>query len=245
MTQEQRFSDLSETETPLPLAENLPGGNVPEEESPSSAWAERLAVVLHRQGFVDLSAGEDLSFALMNLISIEEHLACSYARTDDQAFLELLPEIRDMRRDLMKQLVREGNGEGWCISKHLLASSMRLLEVANKRQADGKEAASRDLIDKAFTLWSLFWTFTGDAPEEAEVTGSGRATSTQPRETKTPRSSSPRSAEEFIPGVIDKVAFSTASAGSISSGRTGNATGKATSGITRLVKAFIDCCRDG
>ncbi|WP_026368558.1 hypothetical protein [Aminiphilus circumscriptus] len=245
MTQEQRLSDLSETETPLPLAENLPGGNVPEEESPSSAWAERLAVVLHRQGFVDLSAGEDLSFALMNLISIEEHLACSYARTDDQAFLELLPEIRDMRRDLMKQLVREGNGEGWCISKHLLASSMRLLEVANKRQADGKEAASRDLIDKAFTLWSLFWTFTGDAPEEAEVTGSGRATSTQPRETKTPRSSSPRSAEEFIPGVIDKVAFSTASAGSISSGRTGNATGKATSGITRLVKAFIDCCRDG
>lgn len=245
MTQEQRLSDLSETETPLPLAENLPGGNVPEEESPSSAWAERLAVVLHRQGFVDLSAGEDLSFALMNLISIEEHLACSYARTDDQAFLELLPEIRDMRRDLMKQLVREGNGEGWCISKHLLASSMRLLEVANKRQADGKEAASRDLIEKAFTLWSLFWTFTGDAPEEAEVTGSGRATSTQPRETKTPRSSSPRSAEEFIPGVIDKVAFSTASAGSISSGRTGNATGKATSGITRLVKAFIDCCRDG
>jgi hypothetical protein len=245
MTQEQRLSDLSETETPLPLAENLPGGNVPEEESPSSAWAERLAVVLHRQGFVDLSAGEDLSFALMNLISIEEHLACSYARTDDQAFLELLPEIRDMRRDLMKQLVREGNGEGWCISKHLLASSMRLLEVANKRQADGKEAASRDLIDKAFTLWSLFWTFTGDAPEEAEVTGSGRETSTQPRETKTPRSSSPRSAEEFIPGVIDKVAFSTASAGSISSGRTGNATGKATSGITRLVKAFIDCCRDG
>jgi hypothetical protein len=88
----------------------------------------------------------------MNLISIEEHLACSYARTDDQAFLELLPEIRDMRRTLMKQLVREGNGEGWCISKHLLASSMRLLEVANKRQADGKEAESRDLIDKAFTL---------------------------------------------------------------------------------------------
>lgn len=244
MTQEQHLSDLSGTEPPLPLAESLPGEDVPEEDSSSSVWAERLAAVLHRQGFVDLSAGEDLSFALMNLISIEEHLACSYARTDDQAFLELLPEIRDMRRDLMKQLVREGNGEGWCISKHLLASSMRLLEVANKRQADGKEAESRDLIDKAFTLWSLFWTFTGDAPEEAEVTGSGRET-IPPRETKTPRISSPRSAEGFIPGVTDKIAFSTASAGSISSGRSGNATGKATSGITRLVKAFIDCCRDG
>lgn len=244
MTEEQHLSNLSEMEPSLPLTEPLPSEDVPEEGSASSAWAERLAAVLHRQGFVDLSAGEDLSFALMNLISIEEHLACSYARTDDQAFLELLPEIRDMRRNLMKQLVREGNGEGWCISKHLLASSMRLLEVANKRQADGKEAESRDLIDKAFTLWSLFWTFTGDAPEEADVTGPGRETA-PPRETKTPRISSPRSAEGFISSTTDKIAFSTASAGSISSGRSENAAGKATSGITRLVKAFIDCCRDG
>ena len=84
----------------------------------------------------DLSSGEDLSFALMNLISIEEHLACSFARTGDPFFVEALPDIRNLRRDLMKQVVREGYGEGWCISKHLLATAMRLLEVANKRQAE-------------------------------------------------------------------------------------------------------------
>lgn len=242
MTQEQRLADLSETEPPLPLAGDSPEKDVPEEQTSSSVWAERLASVLHRQGFVDLSAGEDLSFALMNLVSIEEHLACSYARTDDPAFLELLPDIRDLRRDLMKKLVREGNGEGWCIAKHLLASSMRLLEVANKRQADGKDAESRDLIDKAFTLWSLFWTFTGDAPEGTETPDSGKKPSrTFPG--KTSQGHSSRSTGGFRADLTDAVGVTSGEA--VPSGRSGNASGRTTSGITRLVKAFIDCCRDG
>ena len=36
---------------------------------------------------LDLSAGEDLSVALMNLVSLEEHSFFSYVKTKDEKFL--------------------------------------------------------------------------------------------------------------------------------------------------------------
>ena len=188
----------------------------------TGAWAQRLEQALRSQGFSDLSSGEDLSFALMNLISIEEHLACSFARTGDPFFVEALPDIRNLRRDLMKQVVREGYGEGWCISKHLLATAMRLLEVANKRQAEGQEEMSRRLIEEAFTLWSMFWAFTGKDGGVAPL----------PSRTREARSPLPQA----LPGSVG-VGIG------IRSDLPG--TGNSRGGLSRLVKAFIDCCRDG
>ena len=45
---------------------------------------------------LDLSIGEDLSIALMNLISLEEHAFFSFAKTQDDKFLEILETCREL-----------------------------------------------------------------------------------------------------------------------------------------------------
>lgn len=83
---------------------------------------------------IDLSANEDLSIAIMNLISIEEHLFFTAEKTNKPQYLTLLNEVRSMRGDLLKRIIKDYEGEVWCISKHLLAASMRLMEVGTKEE---------------------------------------------------------------------------------------------------------------
>jgi len=106
---------------------------------------------------LDLSSGEDLSIGIMNLISIEEHLFFSYQKTKDENFLKMLSEVRELRKELLGKIVKRKDGEIWCISKHLLASSMRLIEVGTKMLGQKKEQEAKDLFNKAYKLYSLFW----------------------------------------------------------------------------------------
>ena len=106
---------------------------------------------------LDLSSGEDLSIGLMNLISLEEHAYFSYIKTQDKKFLELLEKIREIRKEHLKKIVNEKDGEVWCMSKHLLASSMRLIEVGNKFLKEGKKKEAEKLYEDAFELYSMFW----------------------------------------------------------------------------------------
>lgn len=106
---------------------------------------------------LDLSSDEDLSIAIMNLVSLEEHFFFTAAKTEKPEYFDLLNEVREMRKSLMKKLIKESEGEIWCIQKHLLAASMRLIEVGTKylHQDNGKEA--EELFSKAYQLYSLFW----------------------------------------------------------------------------------------
>jgi len=106
---------------------------------------------------LDLSSDEDLSIGIMNLISIEEHLFFSYGRTKDKKYLNLLYEIREMRKQLLKRIIKEYQGEVWCISKHLLAASMRLIEVGTKFLTKGDKKQAAEMFDKSYHLYSLFW----------------------------------------------------------------------------------------
>jgi len=106
---------------------------------------------------LDLSSDEDLSIAVMNLISIEEHLFFSGAKTKKPQYYDLLHEVREMRKSLLKQIIKDYEGEVWCISKHLLAGSMRLSEVGTKALHNGDKQKAADLFDKAYQLYSLFW----------------------------------------------------------------------------------------
>lgn len=106
---------------------------------------------------IDLSAGEDLSVGIMNLISIEEHLFYTSQKTKDKKYLDLLNEVRLMRTDLMKKIVKDPEGEVWCISKHLLSSSMRLMEVGTKELKKGNKKEALELFEKSYKLYSLFW----------------------------------------------------------------------------------------
>jgi hypothetical protein len=106
---------------------------------------------------LDLSSDEDLSIAIMNLVSIEEHFFFTAQKTGDDKYFDLLKEVRDMRKDLLKKIIKEYEGEVWCISKHLLASSMRLMEVGTKALGRGKKEDAKEMFEKAYNLYSLFW----------------------------------------------------------------------------------------
>ncbi len=106
---------------------------------------------------LDLSSDEDLSIAIMNLISIEEHLFFSGGKTGKTKYYDLLNEVRDMRKGLLKMIIKDYEGEVWCISKHLLAASMRLMEVGTKAQTKGDIKASEEFFKKSYNLYNLFW----------------------------------------------------------------------------------------
>ncbi len=105
----------------------------------------------------DLSSDQDLTIAIMQLISIEEHLIFSGAKTGKNHFYDMVQDIREMRKNLMLQIIPSYEGEVWCISKHLLSASMRLIEVGTKQQSLGNKEKAYDLFGKAYDLYCLFW----------------------------------------------------------------------------------------
>ena len=112
---------------------------------------------LKKEHKLDLSSGEDLSIAVMNLVSLEEHFFFTGAKTGKEKYYDLLSKVREIRKELLKKIVKDAEGEVWCISKHLLAASMRLIEVGTKYQSHGKKKEAQDLFAKAYDLYSLFW----------------------------------------------------------------------------------------
>ena len=106
---------------------------------------------------LDLSSGEDLSIAIMNLIGIEEHMFFTSQKLGDTKYLDVLNSAREMRKELMKKIVKEGQGEVWCTSKHLLSASMRLMEVGTKCITKGDKTEANDYFKKSFELYNLFW----------------------------------------------------------------------------------------
>ena len=105
----------------------------------------------------DLSSDQDLTIAIMNLISIEEHLVFSGAKTGKTSFYDLIKDIRELRKNLMLKVIPQYEGEVWCISKHLLASSMRLMEVGTKQQSLKNDEQAYQLFSQAYDLYCLFW----------------------------------------------------------------------------------------
>lgn len=115
-------------------------------------WVEK---VKHKG--VDLSLEEDLSIGLMNLVSLEEHFFFSAMKTNDDKYLELLNKTRELRKKFLAKFVVQPDGEEWCISKHLLAASMRLYEVGTKELANANKQSAKQYFDSAFQLYSLFF----------------------------------------------------------------------------------------
>ncbi|MDL2295416.1 hypothetical protein LJC18_01205 [Lachnospiraceae bacterium OttesenSCG-928-E19] len=121
---------------------------------------------------LDLSSDQDLTIALMNLVSLEEHFFFSGAKTGKVGFYDLINVVREMRKELMQRIVEKNtteHGEIWCISKHLLAASMRVKEVGDKANAAGNAADAADLYAKAYDLYSLFWGINMDLIDMKDV----------------------------------------------------------------------------
>ena len=129
-----------------------------------------------KQRELDLSSDEDFSIAIMNLISIEEHLFFTAEKTEKGVYYDLLREVREMRKELLKKIIKDYEGEVWCISKHLLASSMRLMEVGTKQLGKGNRKEADELFRKAYQLYSLFWAINLDVVDTKELKERGMFT---------------------------------------------------------------------
>ena len=106
---------------------------------------------------VDLSTTEDLSLAVMNLISLEEHFFFTGVKLNKDEYFETSNEIRNLRKELLKELMPNHEGETWCISKHLLSSTMRLIEVGNKLSSENKKDEAKTMFERAYKVYSIFW----------------------------------------------------------------------------------------
>jgi len=112
---------------------------------------------LKEKSGVDLSITEDLSLAVMNLISLEEHFFFTGVKTGKENYFDTSLKVRDLRKELLAKLMPNHEGETWCISKHLLATTMRLMEVGNKLRSDDKNSEAVDMFKRAYKVYSIFW----------------------------------------------------------------------------------------
>jgi hypothetical protein len=78
-------------------------------------------------------------------------------KTGKDEYFDILKEVREMRKFLLKKIIKEYEGEVWCISKHLLAASMRLMEVGTKQLGMDKKEEAKELFQKAYNLYGMFW----------------------------------------------------------------------------------------
>ncbi len=62
---------------------------------------------MKKQDKMDLSSDQDLSIAIMNLVSIEEHFFFTGAKTGKPEYFDLLQEVRKMRGDLLRKIIKE------------------------------------------------------------------------------------------------------------------------------------------
>ncbi len=112
---------------------------------------------MKKQDQMDLSSDQDLSIAIMNLVSIEEHFFFTGAKTGKNEYYDLIDTVREMRKELLKRIIKDYEGEVWCISKHLMAASYRLMEVGTKQLSRGNKEDAYGLFNKSYELYSLFW----------------------------------------------------------------------------------------
>lgn len=108
-------------------------------------------------GTPDLSLEEDLSIAIMNLISLEEHFFFTALKTENNDYLKFMDETRAIRKGLLGKMIDSHEGETWCISKHLLAATMRMMEVGTKYYSGNKTKEAEEMFAQAHKIYGLFW----------------------------------------------------------------------------------------
>ena len=81
---------------------------------------------------VDVGFFEDALFGIQHAISAEHHSKESYSSTKRQIFFDVNKVLRPIRSKYLVRIVKEGNAQGYCITKHLSAFAQSLKEMADR-----------------------------------------------------------------------------------------------------------------
>jgi hypothetical protein len=148
---------------------------------------------------MDLSVDADLSIGIMNLISLEGHLFFTAEETDKDEYFDLLREVREMRIELLKKIIKGSEGEVWCISKHLLSASIRLMETGTKLLGEGEIKEAKSLFEKSYRLYQLFWQINSQTIYPREVMDvSGKETGKEKIEGEAPTQEEVQGKEKIV-----------------------------------------------
>lgn len=74
------------------------------------------------------------------------------AKTSKSEYYDLLNKAGEIRKELLGKIIKQDEGEVWCISKHLLTASMRLMRVGTKQLGIGNKKEVEDLFVKTYDL---------------------------------------------------------------------------------------------
>lgn len=99
---------------------------------------------------------EDSCFFICNCLGAENHALFCYLNTKDERYLEVLDSIRKSRVKILDKIVKDEKSQLYCLSKHLLAMSMGISEVANRYLERGDKKTAEDLIESAGDFQAMF-----------------------------------------------------------------------------------------
>jgi len=102
---------------------------------------------------MDLSSDQDLSIAIMNLVSIEEHFFFR-RKTGKTEYFDLLQEVRKMRGDLLRKIVKIPKAKNGAFPT-FAGRSMRLMEVGTKQQGMAKKKRLKIYLKNLLILFSF------------------------------------------------------------------------------------------
>ena len=100
-----------------------------------------------------------------------------------------MPDFKDFNDFVTKvknleMIIKDYEGEVWCTSKHLLAASMRLMEVGTKAQTKGDQKLAHDFFKKSYDLYNLFWAINLGMVKKGELKPTNFESKEQPIEYK-------------------------------------------------------------
>ena len=103
----------------------------------------------------DLGLIDELIELLKQLTSIESHAFSSYVSTKEDKFLKISSKVRELRTKYLS-LIAKNEGQGWCLSKHLIESMMRLQECYTRFISTGQLEEAKICSEDYFDLYALF-----------------------------------------------------------------------------------------
>ena len=121
----------------------------------------------NRENKADVFMEHDLAIGVMNLIEAELHLFFTGAKTGKTEYYDMINDVREIRKEMMKKIITKYEGEIWCTCKHLLTSSIRLMEVGTKQQTLGNNEAAYDFFRKSYDLYMNFWVLVAKQDDSA------------------------------------------------------------------------------
>lgn len=124
-------------------------------------YAEQLTE--GRSDRADVSRLADLWWATSDVYNLEKHLYYTIWVTQGEKkerYEKLLVEVRKIRADLMRKLIRDTSkltGAEWCQLKHMIGAAAQLCEVAVKDFHMGNFEEGEELMEKANFFHDAFW----------------------------------------------------------------------------------------